>query len=44
MYVGHTSEDGRVQPLAEHLNGVADRCGELAHLIGLWSLLFQITI
>lgn len=44
MYIGHTHEDGRQQPLREHLEGVAGLCAayaapmgasELARVIGL---------
>ena len=30
MYIGHKSDDSRIQPLKEHLKGVADRAGVFA--------------
>lgn len=34
MYIGHKREDGAIQPLREHLTGVAQRAGRFAEAFG----------
>lgn len=42
MYLAHRTEDGREQPLIDHLNNTAQRCAAFAALFGAKELAYQI--